>query len=155
MNPHNRARDLILAGAGDDAQRSWLEQHLADCPRCASLAGLASSASGALRARPELAPPAVVHATHLLVRARALQLAETRARMRMLWIGMAIGILVGIATTPLLWIFAEWVGETYALPSLAWQAGFFVLWFIPASFAAAIALAVRPAALEGRAGGNL
>lgn len=154
MNPHDRARDLIVAGAGNDAQRSWLDEHLSGCPRCTSFARFASSASGALRARSEMAPPAVVNATHLLVRARALQLQEMRARMRMMWIGMALGILVGILTTPLLWIFAEWIGESYSLPSLAWQAGFFVLWFIPASFAAAVALALRPAALEARSGGN-
>lgn len=151
MNPHDRARDLIVTGAGNDAQRSWLDEHLSGCPRCASFARLAAAASGALRARSEMAPPAVVNATHLLIRARALQLEELRARMRMMWIGMAIGILVGIVTTPLLWVLAQWIGQTYSLPSLAWQTGFFILWFIPASLAAAAALALRPAALEAAA----
>lgn len=148
MNAHDRARDLIAAGSGSDAQRSWLEQHLAECAPCAAFARLAASATTAVRSQAVIAPPAVVRATHLLIRARALQLQEMQARMRVMWIGIAIGILIGIVTTPLLWLFAAWVGRTYSLSPLAWQAGFVLLWFIPASFAAAVALAVRPQALD-------
>lgn len=148
MNAHDRARDLIAAGSGSDAQRSWLEQHLAECTPCAGFARLAASATTAVRSQAVIAPPAVVHATHLLVRARAAQLQEMQARLRVMWIGISIGVLIGIVTTPLLWLFAAWVGRTYSLSPLAWQAGFVLLWFIPASFAAAVALAVRPQALN-------
>lgn len=153
MSSHERARDLILAGSGSDAQRAWLQAHLSECGDCTAFAQLATSAAAALRTRAEIAPPAVVRATHLLVRARAAQLGELRARTRMMWIGVAIGITIGILTTPLLWMFAEWIGHLYNLPSLAWQSGFFVIWFIPASLAAAAALALRPSALEARSGG--
>ncbi len=148
MTPHDRARDLIAAGPRDDAQRAWLEAHLGECAPCAAFAGVARSAAAALRSTSVVAPPAVVHATHLLVRARAAQLSEVSARLRVMWIGIAIGILIGVVTTPLLWMFAAWVGRTYSLSPVAWQAGFFVLWFIPASFAAAVALALRPQALD-------
>lgn len=148
MNAHDRARDLIAAGVQTDDQRLWLDQHLGDCALCARLARTADAVSFSLRSSPTLASSSLVHATHLLVRARAAQLNEMQARMRMMWIGVAIGILVGIVTTPLLWIFAEWVGRTYSLSTIAWQTGFFVMWFIPASFAAAAALAIRPAALQ-------
>lgn len=148
MNAHDRARDLVAAGRGSDAQRDWLEQHLAVCDPCAAFARLAASAASAVRAQSVMAPAAVVRATHLLVRARSLQLQEMQARMRMMWIGMVLGIVIGIVTTPLLWMAAEWIGRTYSLSTLTWQAGFLVVWFLPASFAAAVAFALRPAAFS-------
>ncbi len=148
MNAHDRARELIAAGVRNDDQRLWLDRHLAECSGCARFAQAATAVTTSLRSNSTMASPSLVHATHLLVRARAAQLNETHARMRMMWIGMGIGVLIGIVTTPLLWMAAEWVGRTYALSTFTWQAGFVLLWFLPASIAAAAALAVRPAALN-------
>ncbi len=148
MNAHDRARDLIASGTGDDEQRLWLDRHLAECPACSRLTQTAVAVTASLRASSPMASSSLVHATHLLVRARALQLNEMHARMRMMWIGMGLGIVIGIITTPLLWMAAEWVGHTYSLSTLTWQAGFLTVWFLPASFAAAAAFALRPAVLK-------
>jgi len=159
QNPHDQARELIaLAGAaGNDrnddrnkndknkarinAQHTWLRAHLRACPACRDYAEAAGQAVRALRSQPFAAGSALVRATQMRVRSRALELQQHQQRV---WLVSSACLVVGISaaiTTPLFWRAFAWIGAWAGVSNWVWQAGFTFCWIVPALVASALLLA--------------
>ena len=141
---HDEARQLIaLAGAEDlsDAQQTWLRAHLQECVSCRNYEEAAGRVVRALRSQPLAADSALVRATQMRVRSRALELREQRDR---IWLVCMSCVCVGLSaaiTTPLLWRVFQWMGTWADVSSLVWQAGFAFFWIVPALVVSALFLA--------------
>jgi predicted anti-sigma-YlaC factor YlaD len=147
---HDRARELIvLAGARDRdndnvlarEQHSWLLAHLRECAACRDYEEAAGRAVRAVRSQPLAADSALVRATQMRVRARALELRQQQERM---WLVRLSCLFVGVSaaiTTPLFWRGFEWMGAWAGVSSWVWQAGFSFFWIAPALVASALLLA--------------
>jgi len=146
---HDRARELIaLAGARDrdndndlaSGQRAWLLAHLQACADCREYEEAAGRAVRALRSQPLAADPALVRATQMRVRARALELRRQRERTWLVCLSCSfVGISAAI-TTPLFWQAFEWMGAWAGVSNWVWQAGFAFFWIAPALVAGALLL---------------
>jgi predicted anti-sigma-YlaC factor YlaD len=141
---HERARELIAqAGAEDPAngQQTWLRAHLQECVACRDYAEAAGRVVRALRSQPLAADSALVRATQMRMRSRALELREQQER---LWfVGLAC-LFVGISsaiTTPLSWRAFAWMGEWTGVATWVWQAGFTFFWIAPALVVSLLLLA--------------
>ena len=139
---HERARKLVLTSAIEDLapnDRAWLDSHLAACAECASQAGTLTTAVESLRGFHPMASPELLNRTRTAVRIRAQQLQAARARAIPLWIATAISSLCMIFTMPYVWRSFAWFGRIAHLPDAAWQVGFLMWWFLPATVLAAAA----------------
>jgi predicted anti-sigma-YlaC factor YlaD len=151
---HERAQQIIaLAGAGtgittsakdealSDADQTWLRAHLRECAACRDYQEAAGHALRALRSQPLAAGSALVRATQLRVRSRALELSRQRER---LWLVSLSCLLVGLSaaiTTPLFWRACQWIGEWAGVSSWVWQAGFAFSWITPGLVVGALLVA--------------
>jgi predicted anti-sigma-YlaC factor YlaD len=134
---HERTRELIaLAGANDrdlsGEQQAWLRAHLAECAACRDYAEAAGGVVRALRSQPSAADFALVRATQMRVRARALELQQQRERV---WLVCVSCVFVGLSsaiTTPLFWRAFAWMGEWAGVSNSVWQAGFAFFGIVPA-----------------------
>lgn len=131
---HEQARELIAAGAQDlpAEQQGWLRRHLRECAECRDYTEAAGRVVDALRGQPLAADSALVEATQLRVRSRALEL---RQRQQRTWLVCLSCLLVGLSatiTTPLLWGAFAWLGSWAGVASWVWQASFTVFWMAPA-----------------------
>jgi predicted anti-sigma-YlaC factor YlaD len=146
---HERARELIaLSGATDkdndlqDArQQSWLRAHLQECASCRDYAEAAGRAVRALRSQPWAADSALVRATQMRVRSRALELQGQQERLWVICVCCAAVTLGTASTTALLWRGFAWMGQQARLPGPVWQIGLVLLGLMPAIVAGILLLA--------------
>jgi hypothetical protein len=140
---HEQAQELIAVGSEDlsEEQRSWLRAHLHECAACRSYAEPAGQVVLALRSQPLAADSALVQATQMRVRSRALELRQKQER---IWLVCLSCLFVGISaaiTTPVFWRVSEWMGERAGISSWIWQASFGFIWIVPALVVSALLLA--------------
>jgi len=148
---HERARELIaVAGAQDrdrhndnvlaNEQQAWLLGHLQECAVCREYEEAAGRALRALRSQPLAADSALVRATQMRVRARALELRQKQERFWLVCLSCSfVGISAAI-TTPLFWQAFEWMGAWAGVSSWVWQSGFAFFWIAPALVAGTLLL---------------
>ncbi len=94
-----------------------------------------------MRSQPLAADSALVWATRMRVRARAVELRQREERM---WLVCLACLFVGLSaalTTPLFWRAFEWMGVWAGVSSWVWQAGFTFFWIAPALVVGALLLA--------------
>jgi predicted anti-sigma-YlaC factor YlaD len=154
---HERARQLIaLSGAkgtGEDfadGQEAWLRLHLGECSACRDYAERAGLAVRALRSEPLAADSALVRATQMRVRSRALEL---RQRQERIWLVSLSCLFVGFSaalTTPVSWRAFEWMGVWAGVSSWIWQASFTFFWIVPPLVVSLLLLARGAHLTDGR-----
>ena len=141
---HDEARELIaLAGAEglSSGQQTWLQAHLQECAACRDYAEAAGRVVRALRSQPLAADSALVRATQMRVRSRALELQRQEERLWMICI-CCVAVTLGTAfTTAVLWRGFAWVGQQAQLPGPVWQIGLVTLGLMPAIVAGIFLLA--------------
>ncbi len=146
-NDHERAFELKFIAWGDyvsDADRQWLENHLASCPECRERVAQTEQMIAALKTVSINAGADVVGRTRREVRTLALQREARQRRMRPVWISSGFASIWMACSTPYLWQSFDWTGHWLHIPDLLWQMGFLVAWFTPALTGAAVALWLRP-----------
>lgn len=141
-NAHDEARELIALGEGlADAQQAWLRAHLDECEACRHYAEAANGVVRTLRSLPLAADFALVRATQMRVRQRALELQRQQER---LWVICVCGVAVTLGTaltTAVLWRGFAWMGQQARLPDPVWQIGLVALGLMPAIVAGILLLA--------------
>ncbi len=141
-NVHARAEQLMDALRVEGistADREWLDAHLEECELCRARAQADESALRQLKSLSMRVSPGLVKVTQARVHLRARELNEDQVRLRALWISCAISWILGVASAPLVWRAFEWLGHYATLPKLVWEAGFVLLWLVPAGAVAALA----------------
>jgi hypothetical protein len=137
-NLHTRAQELFansLLEPIDTADRSWLDQHLRDCPDCAREIISTQELLGALRSVPIDMPRDLAARTQLRVRLRAQETAPASQSGILLWVITGMSWLLGLFSAPLVWRAFAWTGDHFSIPKLALQTGFVLWWVVPALFA--------------------
>ncbi len=143
-NEHESAQELIALTGSDslaNEQQSWLRVHLQACAPCREYEEAAGRVVRALRSQPLAADSALVRATQMRVRSRALELRHQRERM---WLVCLSCLFVGLSaavTTPLFWRAFEWIGAWAGVSHWVWQAGYAFFWIVPALVVSALLLA--------------
>jgi predicted anti-sigma-YlaC factor YlaD len=143
-NDHERAREIVaLAGAGDlsGKEQSWLRVHLQGCSACRTYADAAGQMIGALQSDFLSSDFALVRATQMRLRSRAVELRQRRER---LWLICTACVFVGLSaaiTTPFIWRAFEWIGVWAGVSNSVWQAGFTFFWVVPSLVAGGVLLA--------------
>lgn len=130
---HDEARELIAFGeALSDPQQTWLESHLQECASCRDYAEAAGRAVRTLRSHPLAANSALVRATQMRVRSRAVELRQQHERLWAISV-CCVAVTVGTAfTTAVLWRGFAWIGEQARLPGPVWQISLVALGLMPA-----------------------
>jgi predicted anti-sigma-YlaC factor YlaD len=141
-NPHDEARELIALGdVLADAQQAWLRSHLQECEVCRDYAEAANRVVRALRSQPLAAGSALVQATQMRVRQRALELQRQQERLWVICV-CCVAVTLGTAfTTAALWRGFVWMGQQARLPGPVWQIGLVALGLVPAIVAGILMLA--------------
>lgn len=137
-NPHVRAQEYFpksLVEGISPADRTWLDQHLRDCPDCAREIVSTQDVLAALRNVPIAMPRDLVARTQLRVRLRAQEAAQTSQSNFLLWVITGISWLLGIFSAPLVWRGFAWMGAHFSVPKLALEMAFVLWWIVPALFA--------------------
>jgi predicted anti-sigma-YlaC factor YlaD len=152
LNSHDDARQMIALGeALSDTQQASLRAHLQECSSCRDYADATGRVLRALHSQPFAADSALVRATQMRVRARALELQRQQERMWVIAV-CCVAVTLGTAfTTAVTWRGLAWIGQTWIaqmkfghmmqLPSPAWQFGLAALTLMPAIVAAILLLA--------------
>ncbi len=141
-NAHGEARELIALGEGlSDAQPAWLRAHLDECEACRNYAEAANGVVRTLRSLPLTADFALVRATQMRVRQRALQLQRQQERLWVICVCCAAVTLGTALTTAVLWRGFAWMGQQARLPDPVWQIGLVALGLMPAIVAGILLLA--------------
>ena len=156
-NVHERARELAMASRIEDIverDRLWLDAHFAECSECSAFSLSLDNAVGAVRIPAVTASSTLVRATQYRVRARAAELQAHEARMRPLWIAVAMVCAWATLTTPLVWAAFAWLGAAFQLSRLEWRSMFMFAWMAPALAASLVLLGSgwRPKFALGRVG---
>lgn len=141
---HEQVRELIaLAGGQDlsDGQEGWLQAHLRECAACSDYAEAVGRTLSALRSRSLTADFALVQATQLRVRSRAIELRRQQTRAWLVCLSCLVVGLSAAITTPLFWRAFAWIGEGAGISSWVWQTGFAFFWIVPALVVSALLLA--------------
>jgi hypothetical protein len=140
---HTRAVELIdrdrIEGISS-AERSWLDQHLAECTACAERARVTESALRSLRALSIAVPRGLAARTQFRVRLRAQELRTQTPRWQLVWIAAAVSWVFGAATAPYVWQTLQWIGHRSGAPDFVWKMGFGLWWTLPAMVAAVVLL---------------
>jgi len=130
---HERAQELIALGETLlAAQQTWLRTHLQECADCRDYAEAAGRVVRALRSQPLAADSALVRATQMRVRSRALELQRQQER---LWVVCVCCVAVTVSTaftTAAMWGGFAWMGQQTHLSALVWQIGLAALSWMPA-----------------------
>jgi anti-sigma factor RsiW len=140
---HSRAQQLFAQSLGEaisPSDRTWLDQHLRDCPDCAREILHTQELLSALRNVPIAMPRDLAARTQLRVRLRAQESAQTSQSNLLLWLITAMSWLLGIFSAPLVWRAFIWVGSELSLPKLLLEIGFVLWWTVPPLLAAGIVL---------------
>lgn len=143
VDVHARAGQLIAQERVEEisaAERSWLEQHLAECERCAEQARATEEAIRTLRGVAIPLPRTLASRAQMRVRLRAEQLQEYEPRWRMMWTACGISWAFGAVTAPYVWRGLEWVGHRMGMPKIIWELGFGLWWALPAIVVAMVLL---------------
>ena len=139
---HERAQELIALGETLlAAQQTWLRAHLQECADCRDYAEVSGRVVRALRSQPLAADSALVRATQMRVRSRALELRRQQER---LWVVCVCCVAVTLSTaftTVVLWGGFAWMGQEARLSAPVWQIGLAVLGWMPAIVTAILLLA--------------
>lgn len=154
-NPHVRAQEYFAKSLVEGislADRTWLDQHLRDCPDCAREIVSTQDVLGALRNVPIAMPRDLVARTQLRVRLRAQEAAQTSQSNFLLWVITGISWLLGIFSAPLVWRGFAWMGAHFSVPKLALEMAFLLWWIVPALFA--VAAILHQKALVSASGSN-
>jgi predicted anti-sigma-YlaC factor YlaD len=141
---HERARELIASAGAEELsheQQTWLRTHLQECGACREYEEAAGRVVRALRSQPLAADSALVRATQMRVRSRALELRQQQERMWLVGLACVFVGLSAAVTTPLFWRAFEWMGERAGVSSPVWQASFAFFWMVPALVVSALLLA--------------
>jgi predicted anti-sigma-YlaC factor YlaD len=148
---HERARELIaLAGAkgganekdlADAQQQAWLRAHLQECVACRDYAEAAGRVVRVLRSQPLAADSALVRATQMRVRSRALDLHHQQERLWVMCVCCIAVTLGTVFTTAVLWRGFAWMSQQARLPGPVWQIGLVVFGLMPAIVAGILLLA--------------
>ena len=133
QNPHDEARQMVaLLDSLDEGQQARLQAHLAECGACRDYADQVSGVVRALRLQPLAADAALVRATQMRVRLRAVELRQQQERM---WLVFLSCLFVGLSTaltTPLLWQAFVWMGVWTGISNPVWETAFAFFWIVPA-----------------------
>ena len=139
---HERAQELIALGETLlAAQQTWLRAHLQECADCRDYAEGAGRVVRALRSQPLAADSALVRATQMRVRSRALELRRQQER---LWVVCVCCVAVTVSTaftTAAMWGGFAWMGQQTRLSAPVWQIGLAALGWMPAIVTAILLLA--------------
>jgi predicted anti-sigma-YlaC factor YlaD len=139
---HERAQGLIALGQGLlDAKQTWLRAHLQECVDCRDYAEAAARVVRALRSQPLAADSALVRATQMRVRSRALELRRQQERLWVVCVCCAAVTLSTAFTTAVLWGGFAWMGQQARLSAPVWQIGVAALGWMPAIVTAILLLA--------------
>ena len=143
---HERARELMaLAGANDkdlsDGQQAWLRAHLQECLACRDYGEATGRVVRALRSQPLAADPALVRATQMRVRSRALELQRQQERLWVICVCCGAVTLGTAVTTAVLWRGLAWIGQQVSVSDPVWQIGLMALGLMPAIVAGILLLA--------------
>jgi anti-sigma factor RsiW len=139
---HERARKLLATRSIEGispAEETWLDDHLAHCDDCSKEAHTLALAINSLRAFSVTARPEAVRRASAAVRMRAEQRRQERQRAVPIWIAAVMSSALAIFTTPYTWAAFAWLGRLLQVSDAAWELGFFMWWFLPASVVAAVA----------------
>jgi hypothetical protein len=141
-NAHDEARELIVLGEGlSDAQQGWLRVHLGECEVCRHYADTANGVVRSLRSLPLAADSALVRATQMRVRLRALELQRQQERFWVICI-CCVAVTLGTAfTTAVLWGGLAWMGQQIQLSGPVWEIGLVTLGLMPAIVTGIVLLA--------------
>lgn len=141
---HARAQEFFarsLVEKISSPERSWLDQHLHDCPGCSREILSTQELLGALRAVPVNVPRDLAARTQLRLRLRAQQNEPaTQASGILLWLITGMSWLLGIFSAPLAWRGFAWAGAHFSIPKLALELAFVLWWVVPALFAVGVIL---------------
>jgi predicted anti-sigma-YlaC factor YlaD len=156
-NVHNDARQMIALGeALSDTQQASLRAHLQECASCRDYADATGRVLRSLHSQPFAADSALVRATQMRVRARALELQRQQERMWVIAVCCAAVTLATAFTTAVTWRGFAWIshirmgrmtighmtiGHMMQLPSPVWQFGLAALTLLPSIVAAILLLA--------------
>ncbi len=156
-NLHIRAQKLfaqsVVEGL-DNADQSWLDQHLLECADCAREMVSAKELLQALRNVPVALPHNLAARTQLRLRLRAQESAVTSQDGYLLWVITGFSWLLGIFSAPLVWRGFSWIGNHLHVPKLALQMGFVLWWVVPALFAVFVVLHQKGFRIAGSRGPN-
>jgi predicted anti-sigma-YlaC factor YlaD len=139
---HERAEELI--GLGESlsiAEQTWLRAHLQECAHCRNYADATRLVVRALRSQPLAADTALVRATQMRLRSRALELRRQQER---LWVVCTCCVAVTLSTaftTAALWGGFAWMGQRVSLSAMVWPIGLAALGWMPAIVAGILLLA--------------
>jgi hypothetical protein len=142
LENHERARKLLAMRRVEGipaVEDQWLEDHLAHCDACSSAAQALTDAVNAVRSFSVTARPETVRRASAAVRLRAEQIRLERERTIPIWIAAAMSAALAILTTPYTWAVFAWMGRLVHVPDIAWQVGFLMWWFLPATVVGAVA----------------
>lgn len=139
---HERARKLLAARRIEGIspiEETWLDDHLTQCDDCSKEADTLAFAINSLRTFSVTARPEAVRRASAAIRMRAEQRQHERQRAIPIWIAAAMSVALAIFTTPYTWAVFAWLGRMLQVSDIAWQLGFLMWWFLPASVVAAVA----------------
>jgi predicted anti-sigma-YlaC factor YlaD len=139
---HERARKLLAARRIEGIspiEETWLDDHLAQCDDCSKEADTLALAINSLRTFSVTARPEAVRRASAAIRMRAEQRQQERQRAIPIWIAAVMSVALAIFTTPYTWAVFAWLGRILQVSDIAWQLGFLMWWFLPASVVAAVA----------------
>jgi hypothetical protein len=141
-NLHDNAQQLIAQGELlSDAQQAWLRSHLEECEACSDYAEAAGRAVRALRSQPLAAGSALVQATQMRVRQRALELQRHHERLWVICVCCFAVTLSTTLTTAALWRGFVWMDQQARFSGPVWEIGLLALGLMPAIVAAILMLA--------------
>jgi hypothetical protein len=137
-NLHTHAQEFFaksLVEGISSADRTWLDQHLRDCPNCAREIFSTQDVLGALRSVPIAMPRDLAARTQLRVRLRAQEATQTSHSNFLIWVISGMSWLLGVFSAPLVWRGFAWMGAHFSIPKLALEFAFVLWWVVPALFA--------------------
>ncbi len=142
---HERARELVLlrdVEGVSDSEALWLEAHLLGCEACAGFAEELQLTSRALHGMAATASASLVAATQAQVRQRAADLRDHEAKIFLIGISFALGLLWSAGSAFVGWKLSAWLAERIHIAQWAIASGFVIFWLAPA-IAMALALLIR------------
>jgi len=149
---HDRALELIMRRGTEDiaaADSAWLDSHLESCSECAEYAADFEQTGRLLQTVAVTASGALVSATQMKVRERALYLQEQQARVVLIAISFCLGAMSSAISAWLWWKFGAWVAERLGLSQAIVQPGIMVFLVLPAVVIAVLMLAFPHPVAEG------
>jgi hypothetical protein len=143
---HARAGELIAQERVEGisaAERSWLEQHLAECELCTEQERTTEEAIRALRGVAIPLPRTLASRAQMRVRLRAQELHAQEPHWRLILAACGVSWAFGAVTAPYVWRSLAWLGHRAGMPKIMWEMGFGLWWALPAVVVAVILLSTN------------